>query len=83
MACSAEAAAVLFHDEIGGVVGVETVATTAAHFAVKKAYSFGVCRRVIEPAYPAFGDSRAKLTSQYSNRLPTKMKKTKTRTGSD
>ena len=57
MAVAAEAAAVLFYGEIGGVVGVETVATAAADFAVKEAYLFGVCGRVIELAYPASGDS--------------------------
>ena len=50
MAAAAELAVVLFCGEVGGVVGVETVATAAADFAVEEAYSFGICRRVIELA---------------------------------
>lgn len=57
MALAAESAAVLFRDEVGGVVGVETVATAAADFAVEEAYLFGVCGRVIELASLASGDS--------------------------
>ncbi len=48
MAVAAESAVVLLCDEVGGVVGVETVATAAADFAVEEAYSFAVDGRVIE-----------------------------------
>ena len=50
VATAAESAIVLFYGEVGGVVGVETVATAAADFAVEEAYSFGIQRRVIELA---------------------------------
>ena len=48
MTLAAELAVLLFCDEVGGVVGVETVATAAADFAVEEANSFGARRRVLE-----------------------------------
>ena len=48
VAFTAELAVLLFCDEVGGVVGVETVATAAAYFAVEEANSFGIRRGVLE-----------------------------------
>ena len=56
VAVAAESVVVLFCYEIGGVVGVETVATAAADFAVEEAYSFAVDGRIIELASPAGDD---------------------------
>ncbi len=48
VAFAAEFTVVLFCDKVGGIVRVETVATSAADFAVEEANSFGVRRGVLE-----------------------------------